>query len=233
MVQDVQVAKIVEKQMRNWEIARQQMPRSVPDAAEPRVAPFVTVSREVGCGGSDVAVRLAERLGWPCFDKEILQHMSGDDRVRTRLYEKMDVHDTNWLESVLRTLLQGDYRKEDYFQALSQTVLALVRQGPGVFIGRGIDFLLPQDRGLRVRFYAPYEQRVAAYAELHHCGKDVAQAAMAREEHEREELFALHFGHPKAKATRFDLLINLGRVAADDAVEIIMTALHRRGIVAE
>ena len=231
MVQDVQLAKIVEKQMRNWEIARQQALRGEQRAVEPEVASFVTVSRAVGCGGSEVAHRLAERLGWPCFDKEILKHMAGDDQMRKRLYEKMDVHDTNWLESMLQILLQGDYRKEDYFQRLSETVLALARQGPGVFIGRGVDFLLPRDRGLRVRFFAPYEERVGAYAELHHCGKDVARAAIAREEQEREALFAKHFAKQKADPTRFDLLINLGRVSGAEAIEIITATLRARGMI--
>lgn len=233
MVQDVQLAKIVEKQMRNWEIAREQMRKPPRGAESPGAFHFVTVSRAVGCGGSDVAHRLAEQLGWPCFDKDILHHMAGDDLMRKRLYEKMDTHDTRWLESVLRTLLQGDYRKEDYFQRLSETVLALVSQGPGVFVGRGVDFLLPQERGLRVRFFAPYEQRVAAYAELHHCDKELARAAIAREEHEREELFARHFARQKADPTRFDLLINLGRVSPTDAIAILLMALRARGIIAE
>jgi cytidylate kinase len=230
MVQDVQLAKIVEKQMRNWEYARLHARQPAADAAEPAVAPFVTVSRAVGCGGSEVAHRLAERLRWPCFDKEILRHMAGDDQLRKRLYEQMDVHDTSWLESALRILLQGEYHKEDYFRRLSETVLALARQGPGVFIGRGVDFLLPQDRGLRVRFFASHEQRVAAYAELHRCDKDAARSAIAREEHEREELFTKHFGRQKADPTRFDLLINLGRASAEEAIEVILASLRARGM---
>jgi len=233
MSPDTSLSKIVERQMRNWEIARQQSFEHVQAKSEKTVAPFVTVSRAVGCDGDRVAHDLAERLDWPLFDREILRHMSENDQVRKRLYEKMDQHDTSWIEHAMRNLLQGEYRREDYFTRLSETVLTLARQGPGVFLGRGVDFLLPQDRGLRVRLLAPYNQRLDAYAKKHNCDMDTAKTAITREEHERETLFAQHFGKSNQDQTRFDLLINLGRFSSQEAIEVILTALRQRGVEAK
>ncbi|MCP5110323.1 MAG: cytidylate kinase-like family protein, partial [bacterium] len=65
-------SRLVERQMRNWELARAQRVEvpAVPGAKE--VEHYVAISRTVGSGGSEVAVLLGERLGWPVFDKEIL-----------------------------------------------------------------------------------------------------------------------------------------------------------------
>ena len=230
MAPDSTIAKLVEKQMRNWEFAQQQRLEIEDGRPQTPVAHFVTVSQAVGSTGEQVARKLAERLGWPLFDKEILQHMAGDDQVRTRLYEKMDEHDTNWLESMIRNLLQGEYRKEDYFYRLSEAVLALARQGPAVFLGRGADFVLPQDRGLRVRFLAPDETRVATYAQQHQCDTDTARSEIARVEREREDLFRRCFCKTRADPTRFDLMINLGRMSPDEAVEVVLAALRLRGL---
>jgi len=230
MSSDSTVAKLVEKQMRNWEIARQQRFELEEGQPQAPVAHFVTVSQAVGSTGEQVARQLAERLGWPLFDKEILQHMAGDDQVRTRLYEKMDERDTNWLQHMIRNLLQGEYRKEDYFYRLSEAVLALARQGPAVFVGRGADFVLPQDRGLRVRFLAPHEARVATYAQQNQCDRQTARTEIARAEREREVFFRRCFGKPKADPTRFDLLINLGRMSPDEAIAVILAALRLRGV---
>jgi len=223
------IARLVERQMRNWEIARQQRLEAEQRPAAEQVADFVTISRAVGSQGGEVAQQLAQRLGWPLFDKELLQHMAGDDQVRARLYETMDERDTSWLESMLRWLLHGELRREDYFYRLSETVLALARQGPAVYLGRGVDFILPQDRGLRVRILAPEEMRVRHYARQHACDLRTARAEIARLEREREDFIRQYFGRPKADPTRFDLLLNLGRVPIPEAVELIVTALRLRG----
>jgi cytidylate kinase len=228
MPADSTIAKLVEKQMRNWEIAQQQRLEIEERRQDMEVEDFITISRAVGSAGNQVAQRLAERLGWPLFDKEILQHMAGDDRVRARLYEKMDERDTNWLESVLRWLLHGEFRTEDYFHRLSETVLALARQGPAIFLGRGADLILPPSRGLRVRLVAPEAQRVREYARQNQCDEKTAATQIERIERDRAEYIRQCFGKAKTDPTRFDVVLNLGRVSQSDAVELILTALRLR-----
>ena len=36
---------------------------------------IICISREYGSGGSEVAAKLAEMLGVPCYDKELVQKM--------------------------------------------------------------------------------------------------------------------------------------------------------------
>ena len=230
MPADSNIAKLVERQVRNWEITRQQRLEVEEDRLEKQVADFVTVSRAVGSAGDQVAMQLADRLGWPCFDKEILQHMAADDQVRTRLYEKMDQRDTSWLESVLRWVLQGEFRREDYAHRLSETILTLARQGPAVFLGRGADFILPQDRGLRVRLLAPREACISGFFQQNQCDEKAARSRIEQIEGERKEFFRNQFGKVKADPTRFDLLLNLDRVSHDEAIELILTALQLRGL---
>jgi cytidylate kinase len=228
MPADSTVAKLVEKQMRNWELARRQVRRVERRPEEKQVEDFITISREVGAGGAAVAQRLGDQLGWPVFDKEILRHMAKDDQVRTRLYEKMDERDANWLESVLRWLLEGEFRKEDYFHRLSETVLALARQGPGIFLGRAADRVLPQDRGLRVRLVAPEEQRVAEFAQRNQCDEDAARDRISDLERERTEFTRRHFDQADDAPLRFDVVLNRGRFSVDETVEVISAALRLR-----
>ena len=230
MSADSDIAKLVERQMRNWEITRQQKSKLPAGMPEPGVQQFLTVSRAVGSSGNEVAAAVAQRLGWPIFDSEILRHMAGDDDVRARLYEDMDERDTNWLASVLRVFFHGEHRREDYFHRLGETVLALARLGPAVFVGRGIDYLLPQDRGLRVRLLEPEAQRVARFAREMPCDERTARQEIARIERERADYIRRFFGRAKADPTRFDLMLNLGRVSVADAAELIITALHQRGV---
>ena len=105
------IGRIVERQLRNWEIARsQKLDRPV----EPRtqvVEHFVSVSRAVGLPGEQVAERLHERLGWPVFDREILHAMAGDDAYRERIYRELDEHDENWLDEFVRSAAHRSPRR--------------------------------------------------------------------------------------------------------------------------
>ncbi len=226
MSQDASIARAVEKQMRNWELARQQRLSVQPSRQQPEVADFVTISRLAGSRGGEIARQLGQRLGWPVFDREILQHMAENDEYRARIYENLDERDTTWLESVLRWLLQGELRKEDYFQRLGETVLALARQGPAVFLGRGADLILPQDRGLRVYLIAPEDDRVREYAAGHGCDEKAAREAIRRIDNEREEFIRNHFACDPSDPTRFDLIVNVSRLDTSQVVELLHKAVE-------
>ncbi len=227
------VFRIVEKQMRNWELARAQRVESPPDTqpAE-QTADFVCISRTVGSGGSRVGTLLGERLGWPVFDREILQAMAGDDRVRAQLYEEMDERDESWLEETLRWVIGGELRQEDYFYRLTETVLAIARQGPAVFLGRAVDQILPPERGLRLRITAPRARRVATLSQRDKLSEEQAQAEVERIDRERDEFRKQHFGKTADDPADYDLTLNLDRLLPELAVDVIIAALRARAIIA-
>jgi len=233
MPADATIAKLVEKQMRNWELSRQQRVGLQEEGEQRQVADFVSISREVAAGGRRFATALAERLGWPVFDKELLTHMADDDQVRARLYEHMDERDTGWIERMLRWLVQGEVRREDYVLRLYETVLALARQSHAVFLGRGAELILPQDRGLRLRLIAPEDVRLREYARRSGCDEKAARSQLGRLERERAEYIRRTFGRDPAELARFDLILNLGSVALTDAVELAMAALRLRGVAVD
>ena len=140
------IARLVERQMRNQELAREQR-FEVEKVSQSPVEEFVCISRQVGTDGPGLAQDLGRRLGWPVFDREILDEMAGDDAVRRQVYESMDQRDLSWWEESLRALMQSEFVRNDYFQKLSETLLSLARQGDCVFRGRGADLLLPASGG--------------------------------------------------------------------------------------
>ncbi|MBW7904546.1 MAG: cytidylate kinase-like family protein [Phycisphaerae bacterium] len=224
------IAGLVERQLRNWELGRDQALKQA-RSRDRTVEHFVAISRAVGAGGNTVGARLGERLGWPVFNGEILRIMAGDDSVRRRLYERLDEHDTTWLESVLRWALGEEIRRDDYFHKLTRTVLALARQGHAIFVGRAADLILPQDRGLRVRLCAPLDVRVRAYAELHKLDPRIARARVQQIDREREQFVRRHFGVHADDVLRFDMTLNTGLLSHGEAVEIIQATLRVKKIV--
>lgn len=224
------VAAAVERQMRNWELARQQKVAEREHAAS-LTQPFVTVSRMVGSGGTEVARALAARIGWPLFDRELLQHMSGDDDVRKRIYESLDERDLSFIEESLLSFTTAEFRRNDYFRRLSETMLALVRQGPAVFLGRGADLVLPRDAGLRVRVVALPALCAQNFAQRTGLGPVEAAREIQRVEQTRARFIRSHFHVDPDAPDRFDLILNLASLSAEEAVEMIVQILRKRTLL--
>lgn len=221
------MARLAERQMRYWELARAQRLRD-PEHMPPKVEDFVAVSRMAGLESDDTAVLLGERLHWPVFDREILTAMADDDRVREQLYASMDERGMGWCEESFRSLMHSEFVKNDYFHRLCRTVLSLARQGNAVFVGRGVDRILPADRGLRVRLIAPRSWRVARVAAEQKIPEERAGLIIQRNEEERAVYFLRHFGVDENDPVRHDLLLNRALLDADTCVTTIMTVLELR-----
>ena len=226
---DTSVAKVLERQMRNWELARAQR-RTVPQVQRPEVEEFIAVSRGVATGGGEVAAHVGEQLGWPIFDKEILDLMAGDDTLRRQLYTSMDERDLGWCEEALRSLMHHEFVKNDYFRRLTETVLSIARQGHAIFLGRGCDLILPRHIGFRVRLIAPIASCVAQYAHEHDLTKDAATDEIRRIEEDRNTFIRNRYNVDPGDPTRFDLTINMERFSPSEAVELILCARKDLGL---
>jgi cytidylate kinase len=220
---DPHLSKAVERQMRNWELSRSQHWDAFSRTAPP-VKDFITISREVGSGGAAIARQLGERLGWPVFDKEILVAMADDDAVRTQLYQSMDERDLSWLEETLRSLADSDFRRNDYFRRLTETVLVLARQASAVFVGRGADMILPRDRGLRVGITASCKYRIQEFARRHGLMQEAAREEVLRLEEDRAAWIRNRFRVEATDWSRHDLVLNSERMATEHVISLILAA---------
>jgi len=221
-------AKLLDRQMRSWEAARQ-LRQSVPEQERPEVEDFIYVSRQVGAGGREVAVELNRRLEWALFDQELLHAMAGDDDVRCQLYESMDERDLSWFEEALRAWTDPSFARNDYFHQLTRTVLTIARQGHAIFLGRGAGFLLPAQIGFRVRIVAPVEFRLARFSRVTRLGPEEAREEMERLDQERADFVWTHFHKNVDDPLLYDLTLNMAKLTPADAAEA--TLAFRRTIV--
>jgi cytidylate kinase len=136
----------------------------------------------------------------------------------------MDERDLTWWEEAIRPLLEQDFARNDYFRRLCETLVSLARQGPAVFVGRGADLLLPRDQGLRVRLWAPTAVRVAGHARRHELTVSESRDRLECLQVERNRFFRRHFGVDEDDARRWDLTLNVARLAPTAVVEVILAA---------
>lgn len=221
---DPSLAGAIERQLRDWSLARKQQQPLTPVARD--VHDFITISRAVGCQGDAVARLVGEKLGWPIFDRQILQTMAGNNAMREEVYRSLDSRDMTWIEEATTAFLHPDFARNDYFRKLVESVLSLARGANAIFIGRGADLILPRERGLRVRIAANPDTCVANFAAAHHLDPTRARKELEHLEKERADFIRHHFRVEAANLARFDIGINLDHLTPAHAAELIVAA-HR------
>ncbi len=223
-----EVSRIVERQMRNWELARQQ---SAAEHAEerPGVKFYITLSREMGCRGEAIAQCLSQRLGWKCFDREILDHMAGEVRTRRRLLAMLDEWQKGWMDDVLQPLVpEGMVGRSDYFNALTRAVLTICHYEHAIIVGRGANFVLPPDQGLRVRLVAPLPYRIAAVARAEGLDEGEAKKRIDQIEGRRAKFVAAHYGRFPYDPRNYDVVLNTASFSDEQACELIVAAARSK-----
>jgi Cytidylate kinase-like family len=226
---DRAISSLVERQMRNWELAQSQ------DSAETRpeereVFDFISISHSPGLPTAEIASLIGDRLGWPVFDRQILREMSDNDKDLERVYQCMDERDLSWLEEVFLGFAGDGISRNDYFPNLVKTVLAISRRCHVVFVGHATDLILPLNHGLRVQVMATPEFCAQAHAREQGLTADHAAKVIAELQHERAQFLRHHFQVDADEPTRHDLIVNLERFSVDGAVALILAVLRARRV---
>lgn len=225
--------RMLERQLRQWEALRARQAAESEADEQKRLWACLSISNAVGAGGAEIADMLSRRLGWPFFGKNLLQAMAGDDEIRARIYHSMDERSLGWFEEMMRSFLDRNFSRNDYFRKLNETVLYLAEEGHTIFLGRFTDLILPRDRGLRVKVVASLEYRVANFARHAEVSLDEARSSVERIESERADFVRRHFRIEPCDNARFDLMLNSEWFTIDQAVEMILTAMRCRGMIVE
>jgi cytidylate kinase len=222
-------ASIVERQMRSWEIGREQKEEAKPAESKSRLKFFITISRESGCGAELIAEKIAERTGFEKFDQELLDYMVTKTDVRRQLYETLDDKTIGWIENILSSLSFGpSVDEEEYFNRLCHAVFAICCHTHAVIVGRGINNILPRANGLAVRLVAPFEFRVENYASMMDLDPAAARKEILFLQKRWGQFIENHFGRFAYDPRRFDLFINMAQFTPDEVVDLILESLRAK-----
>lgn len=134
---------------------------------------IITVEREFGCGGAEIAQKLSDRLGWKLWDQlltcEIARQANCDQSEVERREERMDPLYYRLFKSFLRGSFEGSLNVHRLKLLDSDSILRITERvvqeaaaaGNCVIVGRGSQhFLRNREDALRVFLYAPREEKV-------------------------------------------------------------------------
>lgn len=187
---------------------------------------IITISREFGSGGRTIGRKVAEKLGIPCYDKEIVEQVAIESGfVKEYIEEKGEYLSASGKMSTLFTLhhLYSNMNNEDIIWAAQVKVIKeLAEKGPCVIIGRCADYIL-RDRAdvVKVFVYSDMESRATRIVRLYGDQTDTPEKRLKDKDKKRAAYYKhftdMEWGDPK----HYDLCINSGYFGTERCVEII------------
>lgn len=193
---------------------------------------IITLGRQFGSGGRAVGKKLAEDLGIPFYDKEILERASKESGICESLFEN---HDEKPTSSFLYSLVMDTYSagyaamgmqempmSQKVFLAQFDTIKKIAAEGPCVIVGRCADYALEElDNVVSVFVHAPLDMRAARVAEYENIDIAAAKKLAAQADKKRASYYNYYSNKKWGDAASYDLSVNTGKVGIYGAAELI------------
>ena len=193
---------------------------------------IITVGRQYGSGGRYVARLLAEKMGIPYYDKELLAEVAKDSGICQDLLEEHDEKNTrNFLFSMMSgSQMAGDASSmymdmplnHRIFLAQFDTIRRIASQGPCVIVGRCADYVLrDQEHVLNVFIKADREERIRRITEYYGVDPLKAEEMLKKADKQRASYYNYYATGTWGDVNNYDLCVDTGALGITGAVELI------------
>jgi cytidylate kinase len=182
---------------------------------------IVIISRGSFSHGKEVAEKLAEKLGYECFSREIILEASKHFNIK-ELKLIRAIHDA---PSVLDRFTHG---KEKYVTYIREALLHRLQKDNVVYHGlAGQFFVQGVSHVLKVRILADLEDRVAE--EMHRAGStaEEARALLKKDDEARHRWSYYLYGIDTRDPSLYDLVVHIKQLAIEEVVSVIQCALSQ------
>ena len=105
----------------------------------------ITISREFGSGGRTIGKQVAERLGIPCYDQELIEKIEEKSGLAKEFIAERGEYTLRggWLANAFADRSLNGLSVQDYLWTVQRkTIIELAEQGPCVIVGRCGDYIL-------------------------------------------------------------------------------------------
>lgn len=193
----------------------------------------ITIARGFGSGGKEIGTKLAESLGIPCYDRQILTMASEKSGIDESVFVETDEklrgkYIANFLRKIPVTGVVEPWDKEfvsdvNVFNIQAEIIRTLANTESCVIIGKCADDIL-KDRKNVISVYveATRAECVRSIREKLHVSEERAHQMIHSTDKYRAKYYNYYTGGKDwTNPVNYDLVLNTGRVGRDKCVELI------------
>ena len=195
----------------------------------------LAIERELGSGGREVGMKVAEAAGIAYYDGNLLE------KVTERYGESANIlntYDEKWTGSLLFNISmaagysQGNDQSKIYQMGyeVGETIQRLQREGPSVFIGRCATHILKNNPNvLRVFIYSSDEKkRIQRIVETEKVSEAEARKMIDKRDKARRNYFKFWTQKDWGDRGNYDLELNTSILSTDECAKILLYAMGKQ-----
>ena len=195
---------------------------------------IITISRQYGSGGRIVAKKLADALGIPFYDNELITMAAEKTGLSVECFKDAEKTSIGNLFFSLTSLTPsidavGLPLNEKIFLVQSQVIKEVAAEGPCVIVARSANYLLQANTNvINVFLQGDLEDRVKRAIDTYGQDAEGAEALVVKTDKRRANYYNYFTGGKWGKAENYDLILNTSRMDLDKIVEVIKTYVSLR-----
>lgn len=207
---------------------------------------YITIGREKGSGGLEIAQKLSEEFGIPQFDKQLLDEAAKDSGFCKELFADIDERRGSkfilgFFSGVTGTLYSeygrsSGINREELFRIQSETILNIANEGSAIFVGRCADYIL-RDRMncLNVFITATPEDRIERLLEHNKIknaekySREEMKELLEKSDSKRESYYNYFTYKQWGAAASYDVCLNSSLLGVDGCVKVISDIIKGKG----
>lgn len=199
---------------------------------------IITISRQYGSGGREIGKKLAEKLGIPFYDHELIERAAEESGFAKAAFENAENKASN---SLLYSIAMGmsAYGNQDLgfshlslddriYLAQSDVIRKIAQEGPCVIVGRCADYVLKDmPNVINIFIWADINFRIKRAIETENMQKDKAEDEITKIDKRRTNYYNYHASEKWGAAENYHLSIRSDFVGIDNCVECIKNYIER------
>lgn len=198
----------------------------------------ISIGRELGSGGKEIAEKLAERLGFKFYDRKLLEAAANDSGLDTTVFENADERETSSfignlfsIHGSLANVLSGDNCMDNdrIFAIQSETIRDIADKENCVIVGRCAEYVLrDHPRMASIFITATHNDRVTYM--MNHEGKSREEAVETIEKGDkRRRQYHDYYATTRwGEARCYDMCINASHLGIEGTTEFLCNYIRKR-----
>lgn len=184
---------------------------------------IITISRQFGSGGRTIGKEVAQKLGIPCYDQELIEKISEDTGLNA---EFVSAHTETTVYSTLIASAFNTYSAsstQDYLWDIQVKIITqLAEQGPCVIVGRCADYILKDKADLlKVFVHADDQSRADRIVNLYGVKEDSPLKRLAKKDKRRAAYYRFYTDIEWGDVRNYHISLDSGKLGIDKCVDII------------
>ena len=196
---------------------------------------IITISREFGSGGRTIGHMVADRLGIPFYDKELVDHIALESGFAPKFIEEHGEHSPGkslfsyaFAPQGVPGIMTGLSTADFLWNIQCNVILQLADKGPCVIVGRNADYIL-KDREdcLHTFIHADMDFRADRIVRLYGESEKSPQARLQEKDKRRKVNYQHYTGRVWGQAQNYDISLNTSALGVERCADIIIDIVNK------